>query len=150
MPDPTEEITNIADDWLEAMLSADLVLQAEVPGGWHSEAADDGTPYPLGRYVYQGGGRADAGGSLYNIGGRDIFTRLLYLVTVTGQNVRFKDLGRAAAQIKSVINLKSGSTPNGDVLWCEYRGPFRERVPIGDQFYPELGGFYELAVRATL
>jgi hypothetical protein len=82
---------------------------------------------------------------------------LTYLIRITGDNEAFPSLATGATRIKQLIHLKptppdiAEVTLDGDVigriLWGKYVAPWKELVTDGDQSWPELGGFYELAVQ---
>jgi hypothetical protein len=146
----------IADAYLDTKLSGDADLTAEAPGGVWNEAAEQGTTGRIVRFSYWRGATAKSAGafgSMEIINNSLMYELLTYLVRMVGDNDRFEDLRAGATRIRQLLHNSRGDAEIdgeliGKVLWCEYIGPpWKERVPDGDQIYPELGGFYQLAVQ---
>jgi hypothetical protein len=138
----------LADAHIEAMLANDSVIQAQAPGGVWNESAEQSTLGRIIRYAYQRGGSARQHGDFGNyelINNEIVHEILIYLVTMVGENDRFEDLAAGATRIKRLLHRSSSA----NVVTCRYLTPHKERVPEGDQWYPELGGYYELTVQPT-
>lgn len=156
MPIAVADTVTIADAYIEQTLTVDVTIQTEAPGGVWNEVAEQGTEGRIIRYVFLRGGsarQAGAFGLLEAINNELIYEVLTYLVTMAGEDDRFEDLRAGASRLKELLHRTRGISVNeadvtlGTVLWCRYLGPHKERVPVGDKYYPELGGVFEIAVQ---
>lgn len=156
MPITVADTITIADAYIEDTLSADVTINAEAPGGVWNEVAEQGTTGRIIRYVFLRGGSARQAG-YFGIGAtlnnELVFEVLTYLVTMVGEDDRFEDLRVGASRIKELLHRTRGPAVNdasvtlGTVLWSRYLAPHKERVPVDDRFYPELGIVVEIAVQ---
>lgn len=149
MPYAVADTITIADAYIEWLLD-DFTIQTEAPGGVWNEAAEQGTGGRIIRYAFQRSlGLADFGG-MQIINDDLIYERLLYLVIMNGEaGDRFADLQTGASRIKELLHKGQSDVTftAGKILWSKYLAPHKARPPEGDHWYPELGGYYEIAVQ---
>lgn len=142
------DVITIADAYLETALD-DPTIATEAPGGVWNEAAEQGTSGRIVRFAYmQGRSAREAFGGMQIINDELIYEILTYLVVMVGEEDRFEDLKAGATRIKQLLHREHSDVTftQGKVLWSKYLAPFKERTPEGDKWYPQLGGFYEIAV----
>lgn len=150
MPITVTNTPTIADAYIES-IGSDSIIQIEAPGGVWNEQIEQGTPGRAIVYRFSPGETV-----VMEINGTIIYEELRYLVTMVGENDRFEDLRAGDTRIKQLLHRERGDSVNeadvtlGKVLWCLYKAPHKELVPVGDQRYPELGGFYKIAVQPPI
>lgn len=150
------DAVTIADAYIEQTLLADPTINLHAPGGVWNEVAEQGTTGRIIRYVFLRGASARQAG-YFGIGAtlnnELVFEVLTYLVTMVGEDDRFEDLRVGAGRLKELLHRTEGTSINeasitlGTVLWSRYLAPHKERVPVDDKWFPELGSVFEIAVQ---
>jgi hypothetical protein len=152
--------TRFAETWLVGLFEADVAqpedgpndirLMTEADGGVWNEAAEQGTSGKVVIIRHQNTGRPlFLENALLTFNDDRVYILLVYLVTMVGENHTFEDLGDGAARLDDLLHKASGAVDGANILWCRWLAEHKEKVPEGDQFYPELGHYYEIAIQPT-
>lgn len=142
--------TRLAEAWLENLLEGDDELMAEAVGGVWNENAEQGTSGIIVVIRHQNTGRPFfLDNALLTFNDDRVYVLLVYLITMVGENHTFEDLKAGADRLDELLHKGSGTTEGAIILWSRWLAEHKERVPEGDQFYPELGHYYQIAVQPT-
>lgn len=120
-----------------ALLTGDATLAGLVTGGWHLDAAPDGTSEPYGVLHQQ------SAPDMRTMNAYLIHTDPLITVRVIGSQALYTTLLTAAQRVDTLLGRTSGTAPDGTVITAVYREN-ELNIPelVGGVLKTALGGTY--------
>lgn len=135
--------TVLSDMWMQATLSADAGIVAQVEDRVYEGVAPSGVKYPFITYTLQN--PEDVNGVGPNA---RIFVEAQYIVQAISE-AQLVDLAPCAVAIDAALDGAEGSPAGGLVLTCQRNAPYTLEEQHEGRIIRHLGGLYTVLVQAT-